>query len=130
VVLREESTEASGLIGTHDVFIYESNVDNVAIIRNEELILLFAEANMSANPTVAVNAINIIRNAAGIGDYTGSTAADALEDEILFQRRYSLFGESHRWIDVRRFGRISELPNDRSGDAVPTAVPVPANENQ
>jgi len=130
VVLRDEPTEASGLIGTHDVFIYQSNVDNVPIIRNEELILLFAEANMSTNPIVAVNAINVIRNAAGIGDYTGATTSEALEDEILFQRRYSLFGESHRWIDVRRFGRISELPNDRPGDAVPMAVPVPANENQ
>jgi hypothetical protein len=53
-----------------------------------------------------------------------------LEDEILFQRRYSLFGEGHRWIDVRRFDRISELPNDRAGDTVPESVPVPANENQ
>ena len=31
---------------------------------------------------------------------------------------------------MRRFSRISELPNDRAGDNVPDAVPVPANENQ
>lgn len=130
VVLRDAPTEASGLVGTHDVFIYQSNVDNVPIIRNEELILLSAEANITANPSVSVAAINVVRNAAGLGDYAGAATPDALEDEILFQRRYSLFGESHRWIDMRRFGRLGELPNDRAVDNVPDAVPIPANENQ
>lgn len=130
VVLRDSPTEASGLIGTHDVWIYQTNVDNVPIIRNEELILLFAEANIITSPTDAVNAINVIRNAAGLGDYGGATTPDALEDEILFQRRYSLFGESHRWVDMRRFDRLSELPNDRATDNVPAAMPIPNNENQ
>jgi hypothetical protein len=130
VVLRNSPTSASGLVGTHDVWIYQSNVDSVPIIRNEELILLFAEASMVSNPPAAVSAINVVRNAAGLGNYLGLQTPAALEDEILFQRRYSLFGEGHRWVDMRRFGRLSELPNDRSGDSVPDAVPVPANENQ
>ena len=130
VALRDAPTEASGLIGTHDVVIYQTNVDNVPIIRNEELILLYAEANMISNPGDAISAINVIRNAAGLIDYSGGMSPTELEDEILFQRRYSLFGESHRWVDMRRFGRLSELPNDRTGDNVPMAVPVPFNENQ
>jgi len=130
VVLRDEPREASILVGTHDVWIYKSNVDFVPIIRNEELILLYAEANITVNPTESVTAINIIRNAAGLADYSGLLTSQALEDEILFQRRYSLFGESHRWVDMRRFNRLSELPNDRVGDNVPSAVPIPANENQ
>ncbi|GGW58854.1 RagB/SusD domain-containing protein [Winogradskyella epiphytica] len=130
VVERESSVEASGLVGTHDVFIYQSNVDVIPILRNEELVLLYAEANMASNPVDAVMAINAIRNAVGLGDYSGAVTPDALEDEILFQRRYSLFGEGHRWVDMRRFGRLDELPNDRSTDAVPVAVPIPANENQ
>lgn len=130
VVLRDTPREASGLVGTHDVWLYKSNVDNVPIIRNEELILLYAEANMVSNPTLAVNAINVIRNAANLGPYAGAQTAQALEDEILLQRRYSLFGEGHRWIDMRRFDRLSELPNDRTGDNVPLAVPIPRNENQ
>jgi hypothetical protein len=130
VVLRDAPREASGLVGTHDVWLYQSNVDKVPIIRNEELILLYAEANMVANPTGAKNAIDVVRNAAGVGPYTGLLTAGALEDEILFQRRYSLFGEGHRWIDMRRFDRLSELPNDRTGDNVPIAVPIPRNENQ
>jgi len=130
VVLRNTPREASGLVGTHDVWIYQSLIDNVPIIRNEELILLFAEANMVTNPTDAVNALNVIRNAAGLPDYAGALTPSALEDEMLKQRRYSLFGESHRWVDMRRFGRLSELPNDRPGDMVPSTIPIPNDENQ
>lgn len=130
VFLRNVPREASGLVGTHDVWIYKSLIDKVPMMRNEELILLYAEANIISNPAQAKFAIDIVRNAAGLGDYLGSLTAGALENEILFQRRYSLFGEGHRWIDMRRFERIGELPNDRAGDSVPDAVPVPANENK
>jgi len=129
-VIQANPVTFSDLVGTHDVFIYQSNVDNVPIIRNEELILLFAEANMLADPAAAVNAINVIRTAAGLANYAGGLTEAELEDEILFQRRYSLFGESHRWVDMRRFGRLAELPNDRPTDNVPMAVPIPFNENQ
>lgn len=130
VVLRDTPREASGLVGNYDVYIYKSNIDNIPVIRNEELILLYAEANMSTNPTEAVNAINVIRTAAGLANYTGAQTPSALEDEILFQRRYSLFAEGHRWIDMRRFDRLNELPNDRPTDNVIASIPIPNNENQ
>ncbi|WP_276168443.1 RagB/SusD family nutrient uptake outer membrane protein [Zobellia alginiliquefaciens] len=127
---REENREASDLVGTHDVAIYSSLTDNVPLIRNEELILLYAEANMATNPTEAVAALDVLRGAAGLPAYSGATTAAALEDELLYNRRYSLFAEGHRWIDMRRFGRLAELPNDRTTDNVPAAIPVPANENK
>ena len=129
VVLRDTPREASGLVGTHDVWIYQSLEDSTPIIRNAELILLYAEANMATNATEAVNAINVIRNAAGLADYAGAQTPSALEDEILNQRRYELFGESHRWVDMRRFDRISELPNDRPGDEVAIFVPIPKDDD-
>jgi len=129
VTLRDTPREASGLVGTHDVWIYQSLEDSTPIIRNAELILLYAEANMVSNPAEAVNAINVIRNAASLGDYAGALTPSALEDEVLNQKRYELFGESHRWIDMRRFGRLSELPNDRPGDMVPSAVPIPNDDD-
>jgi len=116
------------LTGTHDVWVYKSLNDQVPYIRNEELVLIYAEANISGNTAEAVNAINVVRNAAGVGDYTGATDAASLMNEILFQRRYSLFGEGHRWIDMRRLGRLSELPIDRSGDDVWPNMPVPVSE--
>ena len=129
VLLRTTPRQASGLVGAYDVAIYGSNTDDVPVMRNEELILLYAEANITTSPSTAVSAINIIRSAAGLLPYVGATTPEALTNEILKQRRYSLFGEAHRWVDMRRFGRLSELPNDRATDNVPSAVPVPANEN-
>lgn len=124
------STTTGNLVGTHDVFVYTSNVAPMGVIRNEELILLYAEANYESNPAEAVNAINVVRNAAGLGDYSGGTTPSELIDEILHERRYSLFAEGgHRWIDLRRFDKLEELPLDRSGDGIVTQFPVPANEN-
>ena len=113
--------------GTHDVFIYPSTVSSVGMIRNEELILLYAEANMVSNPGEAEMAINVIRNAAGLANVTPGTVD---EDMILHERRYSLFAEGHRWIDLRRFDRLNDLVIDRPGDNIVTQFPVPQNEGQ
>lgn len=117
-----------GLTASYQVNIYKSNVDPVYIIRNEELILLYAEANIGTDNPEAESAINIIRNAAGLPDYSGGTADADLEDEVLHQRRYSLFGEGHRWVDLRRYGRLSDIPTDRVGDNVLDAFPTPVTE--
>ncbi|WP_299223094.1 RagB/SusD family nutrient uptake outer membrane protein [uncultured Aquimarina sp.] len=140
VVLRDSALEVNGpdgvsnssddLIGEYDVFIYESNVDQVSIIRNEELILLSAEANHITNPAAAVAAIDVIRTSAGLPAYSGGTSPSELVDEILIQRRYSLYAEGHRWVDVRRFDRLGDLPIDRPGDAVFEQFPTPDNENR
>ncbi|MCK0190485.1 RagB/SusD family nutrient uptake outer membrane protein [Arenibacter sp. F20364] len=113
--------------GTHDVYIYESNTDPVAMIRNEELILLYAEANMTDNPGEAEMAINVVRNAAGLGPVVPGSVD---EDRLLYERRYSLFAEGHRWIDLRRFDRLDELVIDRTGDNRVTQFPIPQNEGQ
>ncbi|WP_271767219.1 RagB/SusD family nutrient uptake outer membrane protein [Aquimarina algiphila] len=144
VVLRDEPITVAGpdgvansaddLNATHDVFVFTSNTSSVPIIRNEELILLAAEANHITNPTAAVAAIDVIRTAAGLSGYTGGTTPAELVTEILKQRRYSLYAEGgHRWIDLRRFGRLnSDLAGsiDRPGDAIFDRFPTPANENR
>ncbi len=113
--------------GTHDVYIYQSSTDPVAMIRNEELILLYAEANMADNPGEAEMAINVVRDAAGLGPVLSGTVD---EDRLLYERRYSLFAEGHRWIDLRRFNRLDELVIDRTGDNRVTQFPIPQNEGQ
>lgn len=118
------------LSATHQVFLYKSNTDPVPIIRNEELILLYAEAYIGTDNSEAVKAINIVRNAAGLADYSGPETDAALVDEILKQRRYSLFGEGHRWIDLRRYDRLDQLPLDRAGDSRIPAFPTPVTENE
>lgn len=113
ISIRDEPLTFDGLVGSYDFWVYKSNGDPIPIIRNEELILLYAEANMVTNPSLAVNAINKVRNDANIGNYSGGTSESELLEEILTQRRYSLYGEGHRWIDLRRFDKLSELPIDR-----------------
>lgn len=122
---------ADGLSGDTQVSIYDSPSTPISIIRNEELILIYAEANIGVNNVEAANAINIIRNAAGLPDYPGPGDDASLLAEVLKQRRYSLFGEGHRWIDLRRFGLLNdpeEAPIDRPGDEVFDRFPRPVRE--
>lgn len=121
------------LNGTHETALYATSTSPIDIIRNEELILIYAEAQIqTSNLSEAVNAINIIRNAAGIGDYGGPVEKDSLIDELLYQRSYSLWGEGHRMFDLRRYGRLNDqfLPIDRPGDLIHPRFPIPLTEGQ
>jgi hypothetical protein len=129
--LRSDPTSQDGLNGTHATNLYASALSPISIIRNEELILSYAEAKIQTDAfDDAVEALNVIRNAHGLDDYTGGVNRDALIDEMLYQRRYSFWAEGHRMFDLRRYGRLSAdfLPIDRDGDQVFTQFPLPLNE--
>jgi hypothetical protein len=132
VSLRTTPTTQDGLTSAYDFYVYKTNTDPFPVIRNEELLLIYAEAKAqlggAANLNDAVTAINKIRNAAGLANYGGAVTQTALIDEMLKQRRYSLYGEGHRWIDMRRYNRLNTLPIDRAGDDVWVEFPRPANE--
>jgi len=127
--LRTTPASLSGLTSDRDVWVYTSSTAPIAIIRNEELILIYAEANIQLNNlSSAVTALNIIRNGHGMANYSGALTQPALITELLAQRRYSLFFEGHRWIDLRRYNLLNTLPIDRSGDQVWTEFPLPVTE--
>ncbi|QIE59690.1 RagB/SusD family nutrient uptake outer membrane protein [Rasiella rasia] len=128
VVERDEEITLDDLTGNYDVFLYTSQESSIPIIRNEELILLYAEANISNNTAEALNGINIIRESAGLDPYTGDTDATSLINEVLRQRRYSLYAEGHRWIDMRRYNKLDELPLARPNDDVFSQFPIPLTE--
>jgi len=98
---------------THEMRVFASNVSPSNIIKNEELILMYAEANAEVNtvPSLAltVNALNTIRTAYGLPVYTGLVTKAALIDEVYKQRRFSLFWEGHRWFDMRRRNLLSQI---------------------
>ena len=105
----------------------------VPILRNEELILLRAEANIQlGNAQAAIDDINLIRTQSGGLAASTLTAASPKADlitELLYNRTYSLTWESGtRWLDARRFGRLASLPRDRAGDQVFTRMPIPTAE--
>jgi hypothetical protein len=132
VLLRPSGTlSLDGLSGDYDVWVFRSLEDAVPFMTNEELVLIMAEANIGTNNSGAVSGINVIRNAHGLDNYSGDeTDEAALLNEVLYQRRYSLFGLGHRWVDMRRTGKLSDLPLDRDGDDVWSEFPRPVSEQQ
>ena len=127
--LRTSLASLSGLSSDRDVWLYTTSTAPIGIIRNEELILIYAEANIQLNHfTEAVTALNTIRNGHGLGNYTGAVNQSALITELLYERRYSLFFEGHRWIDLRRYNLLNTLPIDRTGDQVWSEFPLPVTE--
>jgi hypothetical protein len=130
--VRIDPVSQDGLNGTHETRLYASNVSPIDILRNEELILLFAEASIQAGSLGnAETALNVIRNAAGLPnrDYGGTPTESQLTSEMLRQRRYSLWAENHRMFDLRRYGLSGSLPIDRPGDQVFNVFPIPLSEN-
>lgn len=129
--VRSNPTTQDDLSGTNQTALYPSNISPIDMLRNEELILVYAEASiLSNNLQDAEDALNIIRNAAGLANYAGAQTANDLTTELLNQRRYSLWCENHRLFDVRRYNLASSLPIDRPGDQVFTVMPVPLSENE
>ncbi len=125
---RNEPISLDGLSSTHDVVVFSSLSDPIPYINNEELILIYAEAHISADNAMAKNALDRIRTAHGLPAYSGPMTDDALTDEVLEQRRFSLYGQGHRWIDMRRYDRLDELPLDRPEDDVWEQMPRPVSE--
>ena len=108
---------SSDLFSSLPITITNSTTDRLPIIRNEELILIRAEAYIGlGNFAQAQQAINVVRAAAGLAavNIDDSNAVD----QLLFERRYSLFAEGHRWVDMRRYNRLGQLPLDRTGDPI------------
>jgi starch-binding outer membrane protein, SusD/RagB family len=131
---RPARTGPSGLSveSTLGFSIYPSTSSSVPIIRNEELILLRAEAllatNAKANALTLINAIRV--NSGGLPPSAltaASSDADVLT-ELLREKRYSLLLEGHRWVDMRRYNRLNQLPLDLPSHFVAKVQPVPQAE--
>ncbi|HMH23658.1 MAG TPA: RagB/SusD family nutrient uptake outer membrane protein [Puia sp.] len=127
--LRTSPATQSGLTSNRDVWIVTSNIAPLPLIRNEELILIYAEASAQTNAFAnAATALSKIRTGHNLAAYSGAMTQAALITEMLKQRRYSLYCEGHRWVDMRRYNLLSQLPIDRPADDVWTEFPLPALE--
>lgn len=128
--LRDDPASQGGLTGNRDVIVWSSLNAPISIIRNEELVLIYAEAKIQTNAIPdAIVALNRIRTAHNLTPYAGAVNKDALINELLYNRRYSLFMEGHRWVDLRRYNRLNTLPKDRVDDDVWTQYPLPQSES-
>jgi hypothetical protein len=115
---------------TLDYTTYSVRESAVPIIRNEELILLRAEARyFTGDIPGALADINTIRTVSGgLAPLTGFADQTAFIDELLYNRRLSLLFEGHRWVDMRRFGRLNQLTLDLPTHVVISELPVPQVE--
>lgn len=114
---------------------YPSPNSPIPLIKNEELILLRAEANIGlSNLGPAVTDIDLVRTTSGgLPTYAGAVDQASLLTELLYNKRYSLLFEGgHSWVDYRRYGRLADLAtNERSGpppDVLFSTLPIPTAE--
>jgi len=138
VIQRPERSVGSGAgqLSSHLGWIrYPTPSTPIPIIRNEELILLRAEANIGlGNLALATDDINLVRTTAGrLAPIAVPATPDAALDALLYEKRYSLLYEGgHRWIDMRHYGRLASLPIDRPANTPPDVVfstlPIPTAE--
>ena len=118
----------NGIPATAYFTMYPTNVSPVPIIRNEELLLLRAEAELESGQTgPALADINTVRTLSGGLAALGSLGADPV-GTLLYERRYSLLWEGHRWNDMRRYGRLNQLPLDLPTHFVAKVMPIPKQE--
>ena len=85
-------------------------------MRYAEVLLNYAEAqNEATGPDQSVyDAINAIRNRAGMPDLPPGLAKDQMRERIRNERRIELGFEEHRYFDVRRWKIAMEVENENA----------------
>ncbi|WP_345232309.1 RagB/SusD family nutrient uptake outer membrane protein [Olivibacter ginsenosidimutans] len=108
--------------------------NDIIVYRWGGLILMKAEALAALNRVQeAVEALNLVRERAGIGSYTGATDKTTVEKAILDESFKESYFELKRWPDLMRFhagGTINvydEVPN-LSGQTLPLYFPIPRTQ--
>lgn len=97
-----------------DLVIYSQSSDQDWIfMRYAEVLLNYAEAqNEASGPDGTVyDAVNIIRNRAGMPDLPTGLSQDQMRAEIRNERRIELAFEEHRFFDIRRWRIAEDLLN-------------------
>ena len=117
---------------------YKSNfrvaqTDPIAYLKNEELILLRAQAEVGLGDLPgALEDVNWVRaNSGGLGALPPFVTATEAIDAILREKRYSLLFESaHRLVDLRAYSRlnVTYFKKERPGDVFIKALPIPQTE--
>jgi hypothetical protein len=119
--------------------IYTGADSSIPMIKNEELVLLKAEALwFTGDHATAVGLLNTVRDLSGKLPALGSgpspipavPADDAsFIDELLYNRRYSLMYEGgYRWLDLRRFGKPLLAAGEAATHTQNIRFPIPQGE--
>ena len=129
----EVQSQVFSLLGidvTEKFTIYTRQDSPVPWVRNEELILIHAEAALgSGDRQTAIDDVNIIRAAHGLAPFEDPGNDAAVLDEILYNKFMSLTLEGgFTYLDARQYGRTDALPRARDNHVVFLQLPFPQNE--
>jgi hypothetical protein len=83
---------------------------NWPVVRYAEVLLIYAEALNESNngPTqAAYDAINEVRNRAGLDDLSEGMNQAQFRDAVLQERRWELCFEGHRYYDLKRMDKLA-----------------------
>lgn len=104
----------------------------LAVLRDEELVLLRAQAEFEAGQFVNGYAdLNSVHTAYGLTPYPLSVSINQARSDLLYDKRYSLLGEGvQRLVDLRAYSRLNATyyPKQTATDAYNTAFPIPKAE--
>jgi starch-binding outer membrane protein, SusD/RagB family len=93
------------------------------VIRYAEVLLTYAEAKaMSGGPdATAYQALNTIRNRAGLPDITAGLSAEAFRDSVVAERGWEFAGgeNASRWFDLIRLELLEEVTLKRDPAEMP-----------
>ncbi|HEX7979292.1 MAG TPA: RagB/SusD family nutrient uptake outer membrane protein [Gemmatimonadaceae bacterium] len=104
----------------------------IAILRDEELVLLRAQAYIETNQlTEATADLNSVRTSYGLTAYPVFADQASARTALLYEKRFSLFFEGpQRLVDLRAYGLLKAgiTPAEVTGDPFNTAWPIPKAE--
>ncbi len=91
------------------------------LIRHANTLLVYAEAQAMADGSpnaAAYNAVNRVRNRAGLPDLTPGLSGSAFRDSVVNERAWEFTGEwfTGTWYDLVRLERVEEVNADRTNE--------------
>jgi SusD family. len=108
-----------------------NQIKPVAILRDEELVLLRAQAYIeNGDLPNALLDLNSVRTSYGLAPTVFTSKTDAI-NKVLYEKRYSLLFEgAQRWADLRDYGRLNAtyLRKELPADPFNAALPLPRAE--
>lgn len=107
--------------------------NNWIVLRYADVLLMYAEAvNEGGTPSGPIgkfDALNMVRERAGIGPVSESLSQSAFRDAVRLERRKELVMEGHRWMDLKRWGILEEAVQEKTGHSIPGPFfPIPQRE--
>ncbi|HEY0778265.1 MAG TPA: hypothetical protein VGD56_09890, partial [Gemmatirosa sp.] len=138
VDLRPDTVRAYSVFSTYTSPLASTanQTGNIPMLRNAELVLLRAQAQIGlgnlAAATADVNAVHM--GEGGLPSYAPFTTARTAIDSTLYEKRYSLLlTGAQRLVDLRSYGRLGSngatyFAKERSTDVYQSALPIPQGE--